>query len=146
MKIMKIGIDPPGELVPVCDMPYTLYPAITGDGKRTAYLHKDELVVLEIETRKPLAKRRLTGWSGFIAGWSPDGKLLGYGSYGGDNSVGLWIMNVDTGQVIQVAEGPFTAPAWSLDGSKLAFDRRAGAASEVWTIETKDLEKLWEAK
>ncbi len=143
MKIMKIGIDPPGEPAPVCDMPYAYYPPVTGDGKRTAYLDRDELVVLDIETQEALAKRRITGWYGFVAGWSPDGKLPGYGSYGGDNAVGLWIMNVETGKVIQVAEGPFTAPAWSPDGSKLALDRRAGAASEVWIIETKDLERLW---
>jgi Tol biopolymer transport system component len=39
-----------------------------------------------------------------------------------------------------VAEGPFTAPAWSPDGSKLAFDRSAVGGGETWMIETKELE------
>ena len=146
MMIMKIAIDPPSEPVPMCKMPYSYYPAITADGKRTAYLDQNELAVLDIESGKPIARRQLTGWSGFLAGWSPDGKLLGYGIYGVSDSVGLWITNVDSGRVIQVAEGPFTSPAWSPDGSKLAFDRRAAPASEVWMIETKDLDRLWNAK
>ena len=145
-KIFQISVDPPGKPVELCDMPYTLYPCITADGKRMACFDEEELVVLDIPTRKPLAKRHLGKWDGFLAGWSPDGKLLGYGAYGMDNTVGLWMMNVATGQVVQVAEGPFTAPTWSPDGSKLAFDRRANGGIEIWMIETKDLEKLWDAK
>jgi Tol biopolymer transport system component len=140
-KIFKISVDPPGKPVAVCDMPYTLYPSITTDGRRTAYFDQENLVVLDIQAGKPIAKRHLGKWSRFVAGWSPDGKLLGYGE--GDSMVGLWLMNVETGQVVQVAEGPFTAPAWSPDGSILAFDRRANDGWDIWMIETKELEKLW---
>ena len=47
---MKIGTDSSGEPLPVCDMPYSFYPAITADGKRIAYLKQNELVVLDIES------------------------------------------------------------------------------------------------
>ena len=41
MEIMKIIIDPPREPVSICKMAHNLYPPITADGKRTAYLdHK----------------------------------------------------------------------------------------------------------
>ena len=152
-KILQISVDPPGEPVAVYDMPYTFYPPIRVDGKRTAYVDHENLVVLDIQTRAPLVKRHLGKWSGIAGGWSPDGKLLGYGALSlghgdlkGDSIAGLWMMNVDTAQVIQVAEGPFTAPAWSPDGSKLAFDRRTVAGREIWMIETKELEKPLDAK
>jgi Tol biopolymer transport system component len=45
-----------------------------------------------------------------------------------------------------VAEGPLTVPAWSPDGSRLAFDWRAVGGSEIWMIENKELEKPWAAK
>jgi Tol biopolymer transport system component len=51
--------------------------------------------------------------------------------------IGLWMMKVGTGQVVQVVESPFAARAWSPDGRKLAFDRRAVDGSEIWMIETK---------
>jgi formylglycine-generating enzyme required for sulfatase activity len=142
-KIFQISVDPPGYPVAVCDA-HNWYPPITADGKRTAYVDHDELVVLDIQTRKPLANRHLGKWPGFLAGWSPDGKLLGYGTYGGDSMIGLWMTNVDTAQVVRVAEGPFTAPAWSPDGSKLAFDRRGNDGWEIWMLDTKELEKLWD--
>lgn len=144
-EIFQVSIDPPGEPLAVCDMPYTSYPPITADGTRTAYRDRENLVVLDLRTRKLLAKHHLGKWPGFLAGWSPDGKLLGYGGYGRDSMAGLWMMNVDTSQVAQVAKGPFTAPAWSPDGSKLAFDRRAVGSCEIWMIETKELQKLWDA-
>jgi hypothetical protein len=117
MKILRLNVDSPAEAVTVCKMPYSYYPPITADGKCTAYLHQDELVVLDTVSGKPLMKRMLTGWSGLLAGWSPDGKLLGFGSYGGDSAVGLWILNVQTGRVIQVAEG------WALHRAGLVARR-----------------------
>jgi Tol biopolymer transport system component len=60
-----------------------------------------------------------------------------------DRSDGLWIMKVDAGKVARVADGPFTSPAWSPDGSRLAFDRRR---NDIWMIKTKELEKLWDVK
>ena len=53
-------------------------------------------------------------------------------------------MNVETRKVIQVTEGPFTAPAWSPDGAKLAFDRRGEEGYEIWMLQTKDLDRLWD--
>lgn len=48
------------------------------------------------------------------------------------------------GQVVQIAEGPFTAPTWSPDVSKLAFDRRGNSGYEIRMIETKELGKPWD--
>ena len=46
MKIIRLFLDS-AETVAVCDMPYP-YPAISGDGTRTAYLDLNQLVVLDI--------------------------------------------------------------------------------------------------
>lgn len=145
MKILRVGVEPPSKAVPVCDMPFTFYPAITGDGTRAAYLCDKNLVVFDTGSKKRVVERQLPGWPGVLAGWSPDGKLLGYGGYGVDRGDSLWVMNVDAGKVVQVADGPFTSPAWSPDGSVLAFDHRGKEGSCIWMIETRDLESLWDA-
>ncbi|MGO8753227.1 MAG: hypothetical protein ACLQNE_45400 [Thermoguttaceae bacterium] len=69
---LVVAFDPPDEPVTVCDMPYTLCPTITADGKRTAYLDRENLVVLDIQTHKLIAKRHLGKWPGLLAEWSPD--------------------------------------------------------------------------
>ena len=72
---------------------------------------------------------------------------MGYAAYVGDRPVGHWMINVDTAQDVQAAEGPFTMPVWSPDGSKLAFDGGRGEYGRgpscgIWMIETKELQKL----
>jgi Tol biopolymer transport system component len=44
--------------------------------------------------------------------------------------------------VTRTMYAPRAAPAWSPDGTKLAFDRRDPDQSEIWMIETKELEQL----
>jgi hypothetical protein len=48
---------------------------------------------------------------------------------------------METKEFKKIASGPCTMPAWSPDGSELAVDLREGERSEVWVIETKELEK-----
>ncbi|MCH8216065.1 MAG: PD40 domain-containing protein [Planctomycetes bacterium] len=70
-----------------------------------------------------------------------DGKQLAFGSFN-NNPFGLWVLDVNTQQAVQVAKGRYTMPAWSKDGRKLAFDLRSGTTREVRVVDTKILTKL----
>jgi len=77
---------------------------------------------------------------GAFFGRSPNGKVFGV-----IIARGLDLVNVETGEIARVAEGPITAFAWSPDGSCLAFDLREKQHDEIWMIEMKDLQRLWVA-
>ncbi len=76
--------------------------------------------------------------------WSPDGRQIAFlrvrGDKGNDAYVytplSLWVMNADGSRqraVPQTSDALGSAPAWSPDGSKIAFD--AGSPSGIYTIE-----------
>ncbi len=74
-----------------------------------------------------------------MSGWSPDGKQLAFGGF----EDGLWVLQVHSGQAVHVTTAPFTVPAWSKDGSKLALDLRLPQReTEIWMIKTRSLENL----
>lgn len=52
------------------------------------------------------------------------------------------MLDVASGRVVQAASSPALMPAWSGDGSKLAFDVRLPSGSEIWMIETEQLKDL----
>ena len=101
-----------------------------------------QLAILDRESRKILRSVPLANWQGLLAGWSPDGKRIAYGSFGGANQVGLWLMDVETARRTLIADGPWTMPAWSPDGSKFSFQFRAPGESSIWIVDAKELEKL----
>jgi hypothetical protein len=74
--------------------------------------------------------------------WSPDGRHVGFTGQGVDGVEGLWILDIESRQAVRIAGGDLAGPAWSADGSKLAFDLRLPAGPEIWMIETKRLESL----
>jgi hypothetical protein len=50
-------------------------------------------------------------------------------------AVGTW-----RGRQTELSKSPlYTRPAWSPDGSKLAFDRLDNSLEEIWIVETKTL-------
>lgn len=50
--------------------------------------------------------------------WSPDGSKIVFGG-----EAGLYVMDADGGNLIQLTSGNDNAPSWSSDGSKIAFTR-----------------------
>jgi Tol biopolymer transport system component len=80
----------------------------------------------------------------FFPVWSPDGKRLGLGNYflNPDLEYGFWFFDPEKKQFQKMASGPYTMPAWSPDGSKMAVDYRGGDRTEVWVLETKNLDRV----
>src|SRR5208282_2885028 len=123
----------------VCAMPFE-YPAVSWDGETVAYWDKGLLNIIDLKSGTDVRSFRLPFPAPSLMGWSPDGKQVGFGPYiKFPGIMGLWIVNLETGTVVQVAEGEYTRPAWSRDGLKLAFDRRDNGLEEIWSVETRTL-------
>ncbi|HJT35580.1 MAG TPA: hypothetical protein VJ783_26365, partial [Pirellulales bacterium] len=116
----------------------SFYPAVSPDGKRLAYVAGGNLTVVHLGTNDRLV-RSLPGAGSGLVGWSPDGKQLAYGGYGVNDRVGLWLLDVGTGNAKQLFAGQYTMPAWSPDGKRLAFDLRTTNRSLILAIETEKL-------
>jgi hypothetical protein len=81
----------------------------------------------------------LSGWQGCFPAWSPDGKQVAIGSIGGTNQVGLWLLDIETGRKTLIADGPWTLPVWSPDGTKFTFQYRGPGENSIWIINAKEL-------
>jgi len=117
------------------------YPALSPDGRQVAYWSGNQLLV-DGQTGETILKWPMAEGAGACPQWSPDGRQLGFAGQGVDGVQGLWILEVNSQQAVRVAGGDFAGPAWSADGSKLAFDLRLPAGPEIWVLETKRLESL----
>jgi WD40 repeat protein len=128
----------PSPPVDVCSMPCE-YPAVSWDGESAAYWDKDLLNIVDLKSGTDKRSYGLPFKALALVGWSPDGKQVGLGPFSRTPGMGLYIVNLETGSVVQAAEGEYTRPAWSRDGLRLAFDRRDNGLEEIWTVETKSL-------
>lgn len=118
----------------------SLLAAITSDGQRVAYLGDGRLVVADRKgevANSAWPVRHLRDW---LLGWSPDGKQLGGTNIWGFG--GLLFLNQDTGRAVRLGTGELVAPAWSPDGSMIAFNAHLVYGSEIWMIDAKLLTAL----
>jgi Tol biopolymer transport system component len=68
--------------------------------------------------------------------WSPESRRVGFSGYGQGDDRGLWVFEVDSGSVTQIAAGPRALPAWSPDGKRLAFDLREPSKERgIWVAD-----------
>ncbi len=121
------------------------YPALSPDGNSIAY-SSDQSESFEIYVKQIIPGGReiqLTsdGQQNFQAAWSPDGRRIAYYS---KNRGGIWLVPAVGGVPTRLTEFG-SAPAWSHDGSVIAFqsnpivDLGAGARnalppSTIWTV------------
>lgn len=71
------------------------------------------------------------GAGSFVEGtpeWSADGTKIAFRRGGG--AQGIYVMDADGTNVVQLTSGPDTEPTWSPDGSSIAFNRD----SDIWTV------------
>jgi thiol-disulfide isomerase/thioredoxin len=118
------------------------YPAVSADGKRVAFRSGNQIVVAVCQTGETVKEYTVPPARGFLGNWSPDGKYLAFGGYGFHDVPGLWILEVETGDLKRLSKGFFTQPAWSADGSKLSVDLRLRSGFEIWVIDAKVVDSL----
>lgn len=118
------------------------YPCVSRDGARVCYGQVGQIVISD-NSMKPLKRFDFPGGrepKGFLGGWHPKGRHLGFGSYGCGDNYGLWLLDTHTGKTQRLVRGDVTLPSWSPDGKRLAFDHRPnGSPAEVWIIDAPDL-------
>src|SRR5207247_9250516 len=68
--------------------------------------------------------------------WSPDGTRIAY-SAGTDSGFDLFVMDADGSNVVQLShDGHDYNPAWSPNGSEIAFTRQGpGSQSDIYVME-----------
>ncbi len=141
-KLRVIPVDAEGaQAKDVLDVPWW-YPAVPPDAKQVAYRTGSQMIVADLESGKTVKTWPILGGVGFLGGWSPDGRQIAFGGYGGSDPVPFTVVDVQTGQTRRLGNTQATMPAWSPDGSEIALDLRLPAGWEIWAIKSKDLSDL----
>ena len=141
-------------LTPSPTITSTPSPIPIGGGGRIAFVSDRDERVFQIWTMNPdgTDQRQLTFGPGDKSQpkWSPDGTRLLYVSHGGvdiyGNNLGLdiKIINADGTDINWVihSQGDDTDPAWSPDGSQIAFaSTRSGNANQIFVLDASCLDQ-----
>ena len=109
------------------------YPAISKDGTLIAFGAKERLVIVEQRTGQVVLEHVVRRARGVVSDFSPDDVMVACGGFDGD-MCGLTVVDIRGRVAVRAVEGPLAGVAWSDDGSRLAFDKRAGNLREIWVV------------
>ncbi|MDH3290198.1 MAG: protein kinase [Gemmatimonadota bacterium] len=119
-------------------------PVFSPDGERIAFRSERDGGGIFVMGRTGEAVRRVTR-TGFNPTWSPDGTYLAFASerielnpQNSEGAKGLWVVQVQTGEVRQLSSEDMALPSWSPNGHRIAYTKRLGdpdpAQADVWTV------------
>jgi len=109
-----------------------MQPSFSPDGERIAFRSSREGGGIFVMGRTGEAVRRVTR-EGFNPSWSPDSTRLVYSTesvglnpLNWDGRAGIWVVEVDTGEIHELRESDGVQPSWSPGGDRIAFVSRIG--------------------
>jgi len=117
-------------------------PAFSPDGELIAFRSSRDHGGIFVMGRTGEAIKRVTHM-GFHPSWSPDGTQLAFTTENVElypqNAIGqsgLWIANVNTGEIRRLYEGDAVLASWSPHHQRIAYTHRLGnpTQSAIWTI------------
>jgi len=113
----------------------SLFPSVSPDNRRVAYLENGSLIVKDLISQAVTAEWRVpfSTWGG--PAWSPTGQelCLGTSSNVGDRT-GLWIYPLDSNEPVKVLTSQIMAASWAPDSTRLVFALRP-PYFEIWTAD-----------
>jgi Tol biopolymer transport system component len=116
-------------------------PAISADGRQIAFRSERDGGGIFVMGATGESVRRLTDF-GYDPTWAPDGQHLAVATEGIFNTGSridrseVWIVSVTDGSRRLLSKGDAVQPAWSPDGSRIAFARSMGEKDDptLWTV------------
>jgi Tol biopolymer transport system component len=109
--------------------------SVSPDNKHVSYFESGKLKIKDIDSQKTIVDCSVPSMAWGVTGWSPTGSEV---CIGGSNQsrekIGLWIYNLDKGELFSVLNGQIGNSCWSSKGTELALS--VGLPYfEIWTAE-----------